>query len=176
MVDEMAMPIDGGQIGVVRLFEVAGSTPDTSLDLDQLIEQFRKHRNIDWSIPEAFLCVLLSAAIADGHLSIEEQAEIEALSRRSRALKSISPSQLAAANATINLRLKSRPNGLREACESLPTDMRLPLFAHCVDIVLADGLLLPLEVEFLNRIIMFLGIDPSEGKRVMEVLLIKNRF
>ena len=172
----MAMPSDGGQIGVVRLFEVAEQSSDTAFDLDKLIEQFRKQRNIDWSIPEAFLCVLLSAAIADGHLSVEEQAEIEALSRRSRALKSIKPSELAAANATINLRLRSRPDGLREACESLPPDMRLPLFAHCVDIVLADGLLLPIEIEFLNRIMTFLGIDPPEGKRVMEVLLIKNRF
>ena len=67
-------------------------------------------------------------------------------------------------------------DGLREACESLPPDMRLPLFAHCVDIVLADGRLLPIEVEFLDRIMSFLGVDPAEGKRVMEVLLIKNRF
>jgi uncharacterized tellurite resistance protein B-like protein len=170
------MPSDGGQIGVVRLFEVAEPAPDTSRDIDALVEQFRKQRNIDWSIPEVFLCLILSAAIADGHLSLEEKAEIEALSRRSRALKSIAPAQLATANSTINMRLKTRPDGLREACESLPTDMRLPLFAHCVDIVLADGQLLPIEVDFLNRIMTFLAIDPADGKRVMEVLLIKNRF
>ena len=172
----MGVPNDGGQIGVVRLFDVAEPNSEAAFDLDKLIDQFRKQRNIDWSIPEAFLCLLLSAAISDGHLSIEEQTEIEALSRRSRTLKSITPSQLAAANTTINRRLMSRPNGLQEACETLPQDMRLPLFAHCVDIVLADGLLLPIEMEFLNRIMTFLGIDPPEGKRVMEVLLIKNRF
>jgi uncharacterized tellurite resistance protein B-like protein len=65
---------------------------------------------------------------------------------------------------------------LREACESLPDDMRLPLFAHCVDIVLSDGLLVPPEVDFLDRVMTFMGIDPHDGQRVMEVLLIKNRF
>ena len=54
--------------------------------------------------------------------------------------------------------------------------MRLPLFAHCVDIVLSDGLLVPPEVDFLDRVMTFMGIDPHDGQRVMEVLLIKNRF
>lgn len=170
------MPSDGGQISVVKLFEVADPKSDSAFDLETLIAQFRKQRNVDWSIPEAFLCLLLAAAMSDGNMSIEEQSEIEALSRRSRALKSIDSAQLAAANAKVRERLKTRPEGLREACETLPTDMRLPLFAHCVDIVLADGLLLPVEVEFLNHIMSLLGIDPADGKRVMEVLLIKNRF
>ena len=170
------MPSDGGAISVVKLFEVAGPTSDSLFDLDQLIEQFKKQRNIDWTVPEAFLCLLLSAAIADGRLAPEELAEIEALSRRSRALKSVDASELASVNATISERIRIRPEGLQEACECLPVDMRLPLFAHCVDIVLADGLLLPIEMDFLNRIMTFLAIDPAEGKRVLEVMLIKNRF
>lgn len=170
------MPSDGGSTGVLRLFEVADTAPDPTFELDRLIEQFRKPRNVDWSVPEAFLCLLLSAAMSDGHMAVEEQAEIETLSRRSRALKPYSVSQLATVNANISLRLRTRPEGLREACESLPTDMRLPLFAHCVDIVLADGVLLPVEVDFLNRVMKHLSIDPAEGRRVMEVLLIKNRF
>jgi len=171
------MPSDGGGLAnTVRLFEVAEPASAAPNDFEKLVEQFKRQRNIDWSVPEAFLCLLLSAAISDGHFSAEEQLEIEALSRRSRALKSISAAQLASANATINLRLKTRPEGLREACESLPADMRLPLFAHCVDIVLADGQLLPTEMDFLNRIMAMMEINPVEGKRVMEVLLIKNRF
>ena len=58
----------------------------------------------------------------------------------------------------------------------LPMDMRLPVFAHCVDIILSDGALLPVEADFLNKIMAFLGIDPAEGKRVMEVMLVKNQF
>ena len=55
-------------------------------------------------------------------------------------------------------------------------DMRLPVFAHCVDIVLADGALLAIEAEFLNKVMAFLGLDPNDGKRILEVLLVKNRF
>src|SRR5262245_28955693 len=154
---------------VLNIFQAAPEPAKSSaFDLDKLTEQFKQQRNTDWSVPEAFLCLLLSAASADGNVAAEEQAEIMALARRSRALKSVNPSQLAAANASVNQRLKARPNGLQEACESLPMDMRLPVFAHCVDIILADGALLPIEAEFLNKIMAFLGLDAADGKRVME--------
>lgn len=148
----------------------------STFDLGKLTEQFKQQRNTDWSVPEAFLCLLLSAAISDGNVSLEEQSEIYALARRSRALKTVNANQLAAANASVNKRLKERPEGLKEACESLPLDMRLPVFAHCVDIILADGALLAVEADFLNKIMGYLGLNPDEGKRVMEVMLIKNRF
>jgi uncharacterized tellurite resistance protein B-like protein len=163
---------------VLNIFQAAPepAKSSSSFDLDKLTEQFKQQRNTDWSVPEAFLCLLLSAAAADGNVALEEQAEIYALARRSRALKTVNASQLAGANAAVNQRLKARPNGLQEACESLPMDMRLPVFAHCVDIILADGALLPVEAEFLNKIMAFLGIEAADGKRVMEVLLVKNRF
>jgi uncharacterized tellurite resistance protein B-like protein len=54
--------------------------------------------------------------------------------------------------------------------------MRLPVFAHCVDIILSDGNLAPVEADFLNRITAMLDLQADDAKRVMEVLLIKNRF
>lgn len=161
----------------MNIFEAAPeSARNSSFDLEKLSRQFREQRATDWSVPEAFLCLLLSAAAADGNVSLEEQAEIHALARRSRALKSVPANQLAAANAAVNQRLKNRQNGVQEACESLPVDMRLPVFAHCVDIILADGALLPVEADFLNKIMAFLDIETADGKRIMEVLLVKNRF
>lgn len=162
---------------VLNIFQ---SSPEpakaAAFDLDKLTEEFKQQRNTDWSVPEAFLCLLLSAAAVDGNVALEEQAEIHALARRSRALKSVSAAQLAAANTSVNERLKTRPNGLQEACQSLPSDMRLPVFAHCVDIILADGSLLPVEADFLNKVMAFMALDPADGKRVMEVMLVKNRF
>lgn len=156
--------------------QAAAGRDQSEFDLDKLTEQFRAYRNTDWSAAEVFLCLLLSAASADGTVCREEQAEIHALACRSRALKSLGPEQLVKANATVAERLRTRPDGLREACESLPADMRLPIFAHCVDIVLSDGALLQIEADYLNRIASFMGIDPAEGKRVLEVMLVKNRF
>ena len=45
---------------------------------------------------------------------------------------------MAAVNTTVNERLRERKDGLREACLALPRDMRPSVYAHCVDIVLAD--------------------------------------
>ncbi len=162
---------------VMNIFQASPEPKQpSSFDFDKLTEQFKQHRNTDWTVPEAFLCLLLAAASADGVVAREEQAEIRALTRRSRALKSVSEQQLAEANSVVVERLKNRPNGLQEACESLPMDMRLPVFAHCVDIILADGALLPVEAEFLNQISAYLRLDAADSKRVMEVLLVKNRF
>lgn len=161
---------------VLSLFQASPEPSRSGFDLDKLTEQFRAHRNTDWSVPEAFLCLLISAGAADGAVSGEEQAEIHALAGRSRALKSLSQAQLASVNAAVSERLKTRPDGLREACESLPADMRLPVFAHCVDIILSDGALLTVEADFLNRITSFMGLEIADSKRVLEVLLVKNRF
>ncbi len=162
---------------VLNIFQAAPEPAQSpTFDLNKLTEEFKQQRNTDWSVPEAFLCLLLSAAAVDGNVALEEQTEIYALARRSRALKSVNANQLAAANTSVNQRLKERPNGLQEACLSLPADMRLPVFAHCVDIILADGSLLPVEADFLNKIMTFMGLDAADGKRVMEVLLVKNRF
>lgn len=167
---------DGGQISIVQLFEVSDPATRASLGFDDLVNMFNRQRNYDWTVQEAFLCLILSAAMADGMISPEEQAEIGALTRRCRTLKHLDQAQLAAVNATVQKRLQTRPNGLREACESLHEDMRLSLFAHCVDIVLADGRLLPVELHFLNHIIGLMSIPPDDGKRIMEALLVKNRF
>ena len=160
-----------------NIFE-SDPTPErhSAFDLDKLTQQFGQQRNTDWSVPEAFLCLLLSAAAADGQVSVEEQAEVFSLVRRSRALRSMNAGQLASANAVVNERLKTRVNGLQEACESLPIDMRLSAFGHCVDIILADGELVNVEADYLNRIASGLQLDPASAKHMMEALLIKNRF
>jgi uncharacterized tellurite resistance protein B-like protein len=150
--------------------------PQTNFNLEKLAAEFGKNRNSDWTVGEAFLCLLLCAVSADGVFAREEQEEVKALLLRSRALKSLNQSQLAAANAVIQKRLAERKNGLEEACTALPSDMRLPVFSHCVDIILSDGNLAPIEADFLNRITAMLGLEAADAKQVMEVLLIKNRF
>jgi uncharacterized tellurite resistance protein B-like protein len=114
--------------------------------------------------------------VADGNFSPEEKNEIQALCLRSRALKSLGAATLAQANVEVAKRLKERPKGLQEACETLPGDMRMPVFAHCVDIILSDGELLQPEAEFLSKITEYMGIGKTDAQRIMEVMLIKNRY
>jgi uncharacterized tellurite resistance protein B-like protein len=161
---------------VINIFQAPPERPPSNFNLEKLAADFGKNRNTDWTVGEAFLCLLLCAVSVDGVFAREEQEEVKALLMRSRALKTMNQSQLAQANAVIQKRLAERKNGLDEACTALPTDMRLPVFAHCVDIILSDGNLVPLEAEYLNRITTMLDLPPDDAKRVMEVLLIKNRF
>jgi uncharacterized tellurite resistance protein B-like protein len=161
---------------VINFFEAPPERPPSNFNLEKLAADFGKGRNSDWTVGEAFLCLLLCAVSADGIMSREEQEEVRALLLRSRALKTLNQNQLAAANAVIKKRLGERKDGLEEACIALPSDMRLPVFAHCVDIILSDGNLAPVEADYLNRITAMLDLDKGQAKGVMEVLLIKNRF
>ncbi|MDP3459908.1 MAG: tellurite resistance TerB family protein [Hyphomonas sp.] len=146
----------------------------TPLDLDDLARQFQGKS--DWSIPEAYMCLILAAAFSDGELAPEEKQEIAALVMRSRTMKTLSQTELAKVNATVNERMKARPNGLDEACNALPDDMRLSVFAHCVDIVLADGELRQGEADFLNKVTGLMRLDPEKAKQVLTVVMLKNRY
>jgi uncharacterized tellurite resistance protein B-like protein len=161
---------------VINIFQAPAERPSSSLNLEKLAAEFGQNRNTDWTVGEAYLCLLLCAVSVDGVFAREEQEEVKALLLRSRTLKTLKQNQLAQANAIIQKRLAERKNGLEEACKALPSDMRLCVFAHCVDIILSDGNLAAVEADFLNRITTMLDLPPDDAKRVMEILLIKNRF
>ncbi|SUS03326.1 conserved hypothetical protein [uncultured Defluviicoccus sp.] len=147
-----------------------------TFDVRELAQRTGYRPATDWTIPEAFLCLILLAAAADGFVPPEEHMEIRALARRSRVLKSVDLPHLAQLNRIVSERLKHRPEGLREACEALPADMRPSILAHCADILLADGGLAPAEAEFLNRITAYLGLRDEDARSIVEVLMVKNRY
>jgi uncharacterized tellurite resistance protein B-like protein len=161
---------------VINIFQAPPERKPVNFDLEKLAADFGKTRNTDWTPAEAFLCLILSAVSVDGVFAREEQEEVKALLLRSRALRAMDQNQLARANAVIQKRLAERKNGLDEACAALPVDMRLPVFAHCVDIILSDGNLAQVEADFLNHITGQLELEEDEAKLMMEVLLIKNRY
>lgn len=161
---------------VINIFQAPSERPPASFDLEKLAADFGKNRQTDWTPAEAFMCLILSAVSVDGVFAREEQEEVKALLLRSRALNSMDQNQLARANAVIQKRLAERKNGLDEACAALPLEMRLPAFAHCIDIILSDGNLAQVEADFLNHITGQLELKVEEAKLVMEVLLIKNRY
>jgi tellurite resistance protein len=161
--------------GGVNVFQTFAVEQKSAFNLEKLSDKFR-HRNTGWTIPEAFLCVLISAAMADGDFNVEERDTIMTLARRSRALSSLAPQDLSAANDAVNERIHNRPNALEEACSTLPADMCLPVFAHCVDIILSDGQLVQTEAQFLETLIPMLDLNADEARRVMEVLLLKGQY
>ena len=143
--------------------------------LQELVSEFPDHAS-DWTIPEAFLCLILSAAFADGRMAEQEQEEIRALARRSRTLKNLDQNELAQVNRVVLKRRADRPDWMSEACEALPKDMHLAVFAHCLDISLADGVLVSAEAEYLENLIGLLNISQDEAKLITRVISLKNRY
>jgi uncharacterized tellurite resistance protein B-like protein len=166
------MPNDGDPASFFKQAAVEQKSP---FDIDKLADRFRR-QNTGWSIPEAFLCVLYSATAVDGDFDPKEIDTIKNVVSRSRAMTALTPHALAKADETVNERLQSRPSALKEACETLPADMCLPVFAHCVDLVLSDGQLLKTEAEFLTDLARMLDLKPDDARRVTEVLMLKAQY
>lgn len=176
-VSEQFGPAQSGGSNPLDVFlPAADRAAEAVFDIRDLAERTGYRPATDWTIPEAFLTLILLAAAADGFVPPEEHMEIRALARRSRVLKSVDAAHLAQLNSVVSERLKHRPEGLKEACEALPFDMRPSILAHCADVLLADGALAPAEAEFLNRITRHLGLGADEARRIVEVMLIKNRY
>jgi uncharacterized tellurite resistance protein B-like protein len=166
------MPNDGDS---ASFFKQAAVDQKSPFDIDMLADRFRR-QNTGWSIPEAFLCILYSATAIDGSFDPKEIEAIRTVVSRSRAMTALSPQALAKADRSVNERMQSRPTALKEACENLPADMCLPVFAHCVDLVLSDGQLLKTEADFLSDLARMLNLEPDDALRVTEVLLLKAQY
>ena len=158
------------------VFSKYAVSQQTAFDVNKLANPHR-HQDRGWTIPEAYLGLMIAAAKADGREIAEEDAEIAAVARRSRALRSLTPDQIAEAQA--NARAKLRDNAedaIDDACKTLPAELCLPAFTHCVDIVLADGELLETEARWLEGVMPKLDIDADHGRRILEVLLLKANY
>jgi hypothetical protein len=131
---------------------------------------------VGWSVPEAFLAVLLAAVTCDGELATVEHEALLALAHRSRALKSLSVAQLSELNVKALTRLRDDPDALPGACAALPAEMRLSVFAHALDLVLADGELTIDEADFLNSLILNLKLDHEGVAKVADVIVLKNEY
>lgn len=129
-----------------------------------------------WSVPEAFVTVLLAAVTCDGEMAAVEHEELLALVHRSRALKSLPIDQLSALNVKAVERLRDQPDALAGACAALPPDARPSVFAHALDLVLADGELTIDEADFLNSLILNLKLDREDVAKIADVIVLKNQF
>ena len=166
---ETAMANDGTLFGPMTVEEKPKFT------LRDLVSEFPEHQT-DWSIPEAFVCLVLSAAFADGKVTAEEQEEIQAIAHRSRILKSLEQNELAEINAKVLKRREDRPEWMAEACEALPRDMHLSVFAHCLDITMADGSLVSAEAEYLEQLISTFPLSQDDVQVIAKVISVKKQI
>ena len=87
-----------------NIFETRSVEKKSPFDIEKLSDKY-KYRNTDWTIPQAFLFILISAAMSDGQFAGEEEDAIKTAAGRSRTLRALSPQDLAAANDVVLDRL-----------------------------------------------------------------------
>lgn len=164
-----------------QFFASSLGTPATGsgnifLDWGRLVDARVMTPEHAWSVPEAFLCVLLSAAVCDGEFSADERDLVRVLAHRSRGLKDLTLEQLDALQRIVANRLSAQPDLVIEAaCAALPEEIRLPAFAHALDITLADGELSQSEANLLDTLAQCLDLDAADVRRVAEVIVLKNQ-
>lgn len=164
---------EGKTIGVL-FGEVSSSKEE--VDFDDIIANSNVPGNHGWSIEEAYMCVLLDAVWADDDAAPEEKAYLAALVKRCQTLRGKGANELARLNMTVMEKRQNQPNYLANACEALPSDIHKTLFAHAIDIVMADGRLHPAEESFLEDLMERMRISSDDVKKIMDVMLDKNRF
>jgi len=152
------------------------STTSQPVDFDRILKMSNVPGNHGWSIAEAYMCVLLDAVWADDDAVPEEKAYLSALVKRCQTLRGKSDNELARLNISVMDKRKNQPHYLMNACNALPSDMHKTLFAHAIDIVMADGTLHPDEEAYLESLMDYMRIHPDDVRKIMEVMLDKNRF
>jgi len=126
----------------------------------------------------AFFALLAAATEVDGFLAAEERAELLAICRRTPVFETWTVEQLEKLHDDLAPRLaKKKLIDLTEhAARSLPKNGRLSAFAHVVDLIMADRIVLPSERQFLERVQKFLAIPDDDAERMARVLKIKNAY
>jgi uncharacterized tellurite resistance protein B-like protein len=126
---------------------------------------------------EAAVTILMSAVASDGALAQQEADRLDALLPSMRLFQRTSPEHLRDLTETaLGLLGSHRPEILLPACaELIPEDLRAPLFALAVELVIADGEVADGETQFVDALKKALAIDDAVAATVIEVLVMKSR-
>ncbi|MCC5608841.1 tellurite resistance TerB family protein [Nostoc sp. CHAB 5834] len=126
---------------------------------------------------EAFAVIVLMATASDGYLSVEQADSITFMLSRIKLFKSY-PDEM------MN-KLFEKILGILEgdgfnvlfnaAKDSLSQDLREAAFAVATDLVLAEGIVVEEEKNFLNDLYQALGVSREIAIQIVQVMLIKNR-
>ena len=135
----------------------------------------------DWSAQEAFLGILTLVAVCDGQRAAKRLCAVHDFAERSPFLTALGEKRLVQLHGDVVKRIgeakcDAERDVLEEACANLPAEMRPSIYAACVDILGADGILNTQERELLDRLQNLLLIEPASASQIETVILLKNRF
>lgn len=126
---------------------------------------------------ESVLGVLLATIGADGDIAPEELDSLSAVANRMGMFNTMSQQQFSTALRKVLglLKKKGAEELMGMSTGQVPEAYRETCFALCIDIVLADGNLDPAEEAMMTGLQKALGISDDLARKVLEVMLIKNK-
>ena len=128
-------------------------------------------------VPDAIAAILVASVAADGDLNPEEAIRLNSILSTTRVLREAgNGSMQGLADRAIRLLTDYGLPAVLVACaKAIPVDLRPTTFALATDLVLADGRIGDREKIFIDELQAVLDIDDATARKIVDVLLIKNR-
>ena len=141
-----------------------------------LFDSVTGNTNTPFSDKESFAGLILAAAACDGDLADEEVRTADSIIENTRTWGKLTSADTEAIAEPV---VKSiQENGLEATVENcvanLPTDLRNPTFAVCVDIVCADGVIEAEEAAFIDKLQQQLQVPDSIAQGIVDAIVCKN--
>jgi hypothetical protein len=129
------------------------------------------------TLDEAIGSLLVAAIAVDGTVTTSEAVRIGDILGTCRLLRQTEDgsTRALAHRAIVLLTEYGLPAILTGCAKVIPSDVRPTVFALATDLVLTDGRLGDREKVFIDELQAVLRIDDAMTKKIIEVLLIKNR-
>lgn len=126
---------------------------------------------------EAVAAVLAAAVAVDGVLRAEEARRLKEVLATTRWTLGLSKQAVAAAvkQAGDLVSAHGLPVVLKASAGAIPPQLRETTFALAVDLILADGRLGSRENALIDQLQAALEIEEGLARKILDVLLIKNR-
>jgi hypothetical protein len=130
----------------------------------------------DLSPQEAFVCLLIASARADGSVSAHEANSIEHIVAGMQLFRGQSHEGLYKVFATASERIKEHgvPSVVQVAATLVPKELRATAFAVAIDLMLSDGQLSPNEEGFVDNLRTLLNVERDAATKIIDVLRTKN--
>lgn len=146
------------------------------MDLEDAFESFGGKRQA-MGPREGFAGVLLSASACDGHISDEEVQGVMIALGRMKLYQHCNEHQFRSMmDRLVGILKRGGPEKLLDSTvEAVPPELKETAFANAANIVLADGVVEDDEKEFMNNLMIKLGLAKERAVSIVKVMVIKNK-
>lgn len=137
-----------------------------------------RRRPVRLGLDQALVALFIGAMNANGHVAADEAARAHHLiwsTRRFRGRSGDAVGKLIEDMRAL-LEREDADTVMETAARTIPARLRQSVFAVLADLLLADGRLEAQERRFLLRVGEMLAIEPATLRRVIDVVLLKNRL